>query len=177
VDKFDTTPNEINTFHDFYPRSPRPTPHWRLVLERTGMDVGLDDRTLRRIIATFVALALLAERAGARSLPVRWLVLSILRYVEGVARVYVVDVTQLTWQGFDEDLAPGSSPDDAALLAWRLRLLAAVLGTLLPPEDRLFGEAVRMVRALGRAHGAARRAGRCLPVTPGGWPHQAPDTS
>lgn len=141
------------------------------------MDVGLDDRTLRRIIATFVALALLAERAATRSLPIRWLVLAILRYAEGVARVYVVDVTQLSWQGFDEDLAPGSSPDDAALLAWRLRLLAAVLGTLLSPEGRVSGETARIDRALGRAHGAARRAGRCLPVTPGGWPHQASDTS
>jgi hypothetical protein len=141
------------------------------------MDVGLEDRTLRRIAALFVALALLAERAGARSLPIRWLVLSILRHAEGIARVYVVDVTQLSWQGFDEDLAPGSSPDDAALLAWRLRLLATVLGTLLPPEDRVSGETARVDRVRAVADGSARGPALRLHATLGGWPHQAPDTS
>ena len=127
------------------------------------MDVGLDDRTLRRIIATLVALAVLAERAACRSFPVRWLVLALLRYAERVARDFVVEITQWEWPGFDDDLEPGSSAYDAALLAWRLRLLAAVLGALLPSADALRGEPVRAARAAGRL--APRGGDRS--VTPG----------
>ena len=143
------------------------------------MDVGLDDRTLRRTAALLVALAVLAERAAARSFPVRWFILSILRYGEAVARAYVVELTQWEWPGFDEDLEPGSSAYDAALLAWRLRLLAAVLGALLSPDGRLFGEIARIVRVRGGADGASRSA-RYLarrPMTSAGWTLQAPDTS
>lgn len=134
---------------------------------------GLDDRTLRRIAALLAALAVLAERAAGRSVVVGWVVLTILRYAEGAARTYVVEVTQLEWPGFDEPLEPGCRPSDAALLAWRLRLLAAVLGALLPPEDR-FGH-----RAAGHA-GAARRRAACgdwLLVTPAGWAPELHDTS
>ena len=124
-----------------------------------------------------VALAVLAERTAGRAFPVRWFVLSLLRYAEGVARAYVVDLTQWEWPGLEGDLAPGSSPMDAALLGLRLRMLAAVLGALLPTEDRLCGETARIDRARGRADAAARRPARHLPVTSGGWPHLAPDTS
>ena len=110
------------------------------------MDVGLDDRRLRRIIAMLVALAVLAERASARSFPVRWLVLSLLRHAEGVARGFVVEATQWEWPGLEDDLEPGSSPMDAALLGLRLRLLAAVLGALPGPADRLDGWNARIVR-------------------------------
>ncbi len=92
---------------------------------------GRDFRALSRIAALLVALALLAERAGSRSLPVRWIVLAILRRAEMVAHGFVVDVSQTTWPHFDEELEPDCRPLDAAWLAWRFRLLAAVLGALM----------------------------------------------
>ena len=135
------------------------------------MDVGLDDRTLRRIIATLVALAVLAERAALRSFPVRWLVLALLRYAERVARAFVVEITQWEWPGFDDDLEPGSSAYDAALLAWRLRLLAAILGALLPPEDRLDDWNT------GRDAAPRGLAAHALFASLFGRPYPAPDTS
>ena len=92
---------------------------------------GRDFRALSRIAALLVALALLAERAGSRSLPARWIVLAILRRAEMVAHGFVVDVSQTTWPYFDEELEPDCRPLDAAWLAWRFRLLAAMLGALL----------------------------------------------
>jgi hypothetical protein len=92
---------------------------------------GRDFRALSRSAALLVALALLAERAGSRSLPVRWIVLAILRRAEMVAHGFVVDVSQTTWPYFDEELEPDCRPLDAAWLAWRFRLLAAVLGALM----------------------------------------------
>ena len=134
---------------------------------------GGNDRTLRRTSAMLVALAVLAERAACRSFPVRWFVLALLRYAERVARAYVVEITQWEWPGFDDDLEPGSSAYDAALLAWRLRLLAAILGALLPSEDALRGEPVRAARAAGRL--APRGGDRS--VTPGFLPPAPNDTS
>ena len=92
---------------------------------------ALDERTLRRIIATLVALAVLAERAAGRSFPVRWLVLTILRYGEAVALDYVADTTGMDWSCFEHEVEPGNSPIDAAILAWRFRMLAAMLSALL----------------------------------------------
>jgi hypothetical protein len=99
----------------------------------------LDDRTLRRIIATFVALAVLAERAAGRSFPVRWLVLAILRYAETVALGYVVETAPWAWPYLETEPEAGGSPMDAVLLGQRLRMLAAILGALLPAEDRRDG--------------------------------------
>jgi hypothetical protein len=90
-----------------------------------------DDLTLRRIAATLVALAILAERADGRCFPVRWLALSILRSVEPVARAFVVEATQSAWPCFEEPLETGGSPFNAACLASRFRALAAALGALL----------------------------------------------
>ena len=103
------------------------------------MGVGLEERTLRRIIATLVALAVLAERAALRSFPVRWLVLSILRYAETVAQAFVVENAPWAWPYLENEPEAGSSPMDAVLLGQRLRMLAAVLGALLPAEDRRDG--------------------------------------
>jgi len=97
------------------------------------MDAGLDDRTLRRIIALLVSLATLAERAATRSFSVRWFVLALLRYAEKVVVDPVADATQVDFSGLDHDPTPGHEPHDATLLAWRLRTLAALLGTLLSP--------------------------------------------
>ena len=105
------------------------------------MDGGetLDERRLRRIIATLVALAALADRAAGRSFPVRWLVLAILRYAETVARDYVIETAPWAWPYLENEPEAGGSPMDAALLGLRLRMLAAVLGALLPAEDRRDG--------------------------------------
>ena len=104
------------------------------------MNVGLDDRTLRRIIALLVSFAALAESAASRSLPVRWLVLAILRYAERVVVDHVADALQvdadmlrLDSGGQVDEPSLGHEPYDAAFLAWRLRALASLLGTLLAP--------------------------------------------
>ncbi len=107
-----------------------------------------DRRTLRAIAATLVALALLAERAAARSLPVRFLVLAILwraeriarAFVAGATETFVAGVTETDWPCFDEPPGLGGSPADAALLALRLRLLAALLGVLAGAAGRPAGE-------------------------------------
>ncbi len=138
------------------------------------MDAGLDDRTLRRIIALLVSLAVLAERTAERSFPVRWILLSILRYAEGVARDYFAETTGMDRAAcLDDDLEPGSQPDDAALLAWRLRTLAAMFGALLPPETLPGRARVRSASALGRL--ASQRA--LSIATPAGCARPAPDTS
>ena len=138
------------------------------------MDGGLDDRALRRIIALLVSFAVLAERTGTRSLPVRWLVLTILRYAERVALGCLAETTGIDWAAcFEDHQEPGSSPADAALLAWRLRALAGLLGELLPPANPFD------VWETGR-EAAQRDFASCVLfsfVTPGAWPHQAPDTS
>ena len=136
------TPSEINPFHDSRPHlstSATTRPTMAAGFGEAGMDGGetLDERTLRRIIATLVALAALAERAAGRSFPVRWLVLALLRYAETVARDYVVETAPWAWPYLEDELEPGSSPMDAVLLGQRLRMLAAVLGALLPAEDQL----------------------------------------
>ena len=102
-------------------------------------DEALDERTLRRIIALLVSLAGLAELAAGRSFPVRWLVLCLLRYAESVARDYVVESAPWAWPYLESEQEPGSSPLDAILLGQRLRMLAAILGALLPAQDRLDG--------------------------------------
>ena len=141
------------------------------------MDVGLHEKTLRRIIALLVSFAGLAERAAGRSLPVRWFVLTILRHAEGVALGYLAETTWLDWSScFADDPQAGSRPDDAAALAWRFRALAALLGALLPPDDRFDDLHARTIR-----RGAARQAAAPLVLlslaATGGWPNQAPDTS
>ncbi len=92
---------------------------------------GRDFRSLSRIAALLAALAVLAERAGGSSFPVRWVVLAILRRAEAVAHGFVVEASQTTWPYFEEELETDNRPVDAAWLAWRLRLLAAVLRALL----------------------------------------------
>jgi hypothetical protein len=102
------------------------------------MDGGetLDERMARRIIALLVSLAGLAERAADRSFPVRWLVLTLLRYVESVALDHVIDSAPWAWPYLAIEPESGSTPMDAILLGQRLRMLAAILGELLPATDR-----------------------------------------
>ena len=97
------------------------------------MDGGLDDRTLRRIIALLVSFAAMAESAATRSFPVRWLVLAILRCAETVALDHVAKQLQVDFSALADERSQGHDAYDAALLAWRLRTLASLLGTLLAP--------------------------------------------
>lgn len=85
---------------------------------------------LRRIVALLVALAAFAERAGSLSLPLRLLVLSILRPAETVARAFVVDATPTRWPGSEEPPFVQSRPLDATWLAASFRALAAALGAM-----------------------------------------------
>ena len=134
--------------------------------DRKGCDVDghaamRDCQTLSRIVATLLALAVLAERASTRSLPVRWLVLTILRQAESVAWEFVGAARQ----------APETrnGPEDAILLASRFRALAAALGALLCL-------ARRFARWSTTAVCFAPRSGR-LPVASRDWTRKPNDTS
>ncbi|MFN3550114.1 MAG: hypothetical protein ACK4U0_21735 [Mesorhizobium sp.] len=138
-----------------------------------------------------VALAALAERASNRSFPVRWLVLCLLRYAERVARDFVVEETGWEWHVIEDAFGIGDAPDigagfdtchssrggpaDALALAWRLRVLAALLRTLLPPDD-VSGQADTDAGTVDAARSLASRLGRFLakPLSLA-WP--TPDTS
>ncbi|MFN3547754.1 MAG: hypothetical protein ACK4U0_09720 [Mesorhizobium sp.] len=157
-------------------------------------DAHRTDRTLRRIIATLVALAVLAERVACRSVPIRWFVLCLLRHAESVVRNHVAETTGWDWPdlehafgigdadpdaGFDTDRGAGtragSGPADAMALVWRLRALAVVLRAFLPPDDLpgLDDPGAGVVAALRRlASGGARWL-----AASGDWTHPAPDTS
>ena len=132
---------------------------------------GWDFRALSRIAAMLVALAALAERAGGRSLPVRFIVLAILRRAESVAHDFVLDATQATFPYFDEELEADNRPVDAAWLACRFRLLAAMLGALI----RLTSGADSWQTGVDRA--TCRLASRRVLMTGGGWTPMPNDTS
>ena len=116
------------------------------------MEGALQDRgSLKGIAATLLSLALLAERAAGRSLPVRFLVLVILGRAEAIARRFVArasatviaeaidagcpDVPFPDLSCLDEPTGLHFGAADAMLLALRLRILAAVLGMLSDAED------------------------------------------
>ena len=114
-----------------------------------------DRGTLKGIAATLLALALLAERAAGRSLPVRFVVLAILGRAEAIARGFVARSTAtLIAEAIEAGCPDMPFPDlacldeptglhygaaDAVLLALRLRILAAVLGMFADTEDCLDG--------------------------------------
>ncbi|CAG1012688.1 MAG: hypothetical protein F9K19_07275 [Rhizobiaceae bacterium] len=93
------------------------------------MEGALENRgTFRGIARTLLVLALLAERAAGRSLPVRFLVLAILYRAEAVARAFVAGTTGADC--LDEPSVMRYGAADAEILALRLRMIAAVLGVL-----------------------------------------------
>jgi len=113
---------------------------------------ALQDRgTFKGIARTLLALALLADRAAARSFPVRFLVLLILYRAEAIARRFVArEVATLVAEALEAGYADVSLPDlacldepaglhygaaDAGLLSLRLRTLAAVLGMFSGADD------------------------------------------
>jgi hypothetical protein len=145
----------------------------------------VDRGTLKGIAATLLVLALLAERAAGRSLPVRFVVLAILGRAETIARAFVArEMAALIAEAVEAGcvfpdtlgpdvpcadlLAPGetSAPHhgaaEAQLLALRLRMLAALLG-MLAGEDSVSGDRPDGRAAFGVADdlagGAARAAG------------------
>lgn len=93
-----------------------------------------DFQTLSRIVAILIALAALAERAAVKPFPIRWIVLAILRQAEGVAAAFVAETIPADWPCVDQSLETGSDPADAMWLAWRFRMLAALLGAVLQCE-------------------------------------------
>jgi hypothetical protein len=91
----------------------------------------MDERTLRRIIVTLVALAVLAERAAGRSWPIRRLVLWMLRRAEFAVGDYVFAVTGTPPSAFAGIAEDESGPEEAFRLAASFRMLAAALGAVL----------------------------------------------
>jgi hypothetical protein len=130
--------------------------------EGPSMEGALQDRgTLQGIARTLLALALLAERSAARSLPVRFLVLVILGRAEAIARRFVArTAATVIAEAIDAGCPDFPFPDlscldeptgmhygaaDAVLLALRLRILAAVLGMFSDAEDSLDDRAAAFV--------------------------------
>ena len=132
-------------------------------------------RRLRSIIALLLSLASVADAAAGRAFPIRWLVLAILRRGERAAQVYVAEAMQVEWADLEGAMEAGVDPGDAALLAWRFRWFAAVLGTVLEQlgGGGVDGAADRLDRASRSLAPCARRH---LAVPGGGspWPN---DTS
>lgn len=122
-------------------------------------NTDLNIKTLRRIVALLLALADLAERAGRRSLAVRWSVLWLLRPAEAVARDYVAALAR------DPHLACPPAPtaighatEDATRLARAFRALAAALAAFLHAIIRPRRDDI----ALARCASLTRRAIRVL---------------
>lgn len=107
---------------------------------------GGDERAVRRILALLLSLAVLAERAAARSWPVRWLVLRFLRRAEPAASRFVFEATGAPPAGVPA-LTIANDPEDAIRLAARFHALAAALGTILAMACRLNGQVARPGRA------------------------------
>ena len=127
--------------------------------------------TLRSIVATLLALAALAERAGARSYPVRVLALCFLRPAEAVACEFVAEFVPARRLAGNPSLPNGS--DDPVHLAARFRTLAAALVVFL----RILCRFDRWnARPDGLVHQAAPCPGR-HPVTSGVCAPELHDTS
>jgi hypothetical protein len=95
-------------------------------------NTDLNIKALRRIVALLLALAGLAERAGGRSLAVRWSVLWLLRPAEAIASDYVAALVPASHLAFPPaTTAIGYATDDATRLAQAFRALAATLATFL----------------------------------------------
>ena len=128
------------------------------------------DRMLRRIIALLVSLAVLAERAALRSLPVRWYVLWLLRRAETMVEDFVFDETGMPPPAMEGFAPIGNGTDDALRLAARFRALAAALCALFPLACPFGRRPARRGFASDHvAPGPARR--------PGGWAREPYDTS
>lgn len=129
------------------------------------------DRMLRQVIALLVLLAGVAERAAGRAVPVRILVLLVLRRAESVARAYAAGALWVDVICYEDGGLDG--PPGAAALALRFRALAAALGTLLAPADVLDAR-TKTAEAAHRRSLARHAAALVTPDVAPAWPH---DTS
>ena len=92
------------------------------------MDGGLqNERMLLKIAALLVSLSLVAERAAGRSLPVRFVLLALLRRAEAIARAFVVRETRIDLPEPAQTPVFHGHPAEAAALALGLRMLALIL--------------------------------------------------
>jgi hypothetical protein len=128
------------------------------------MEAGLDDRTLRRIIALLVALAGLAERAAGRCFPARFIVLLVLRRAEALSRDLVLALAPPDWPCPNDAPDPGSCPVAATRLALRLSLLAALLSAMLDPPVHRGRTERRIDRAPVLGGGASRLVDHLAPA-------------
>ena len=128
------------------------------------MDQQQDDKALRRIIQMLIALAVLAERASGRSLPVRWLVFWILRPAEAFAQAFVCDVAQEQFLFIaDSGLLDDDGSPQLIGLAMRLRALAAALElALLIIQPQRFTAEIR--RSIGAMRPVVRHLNTKAPV-------------
>lgn len=124
--------------------------------------VDREGRALRRIVLLLLALAQLAERAGSMALPVRVIVLAVLRHAETVAFAFACGIP-LGAPGRPSQqpipprlpLAAQSGPAEAHRLAFSLRALALILAHLAseilspPPAPPSIDRAVASCRARG----------------------------
>jgi hypothetical protein len=91
--------------------------------------VANDEKIFRRIAAMLLALAALAERAGARCAAVRCLVFWFLRPAEAVARDYAIEAAaSLLGRHFVPRI--DTTADEAARLAQAFRALASLFDML-----------------------------------------------
>ena len=107
------------------------------------MEKQQDDKALRRIIQMLLALAVLAERASGRRLPVRFVVFWILRPAGAFVQAFVCDVAQEQFLFIaDSGLLDDDGSPQLIGLAMRFRALAAALelALLLIQPQRLAGE-------------------------------------
>ena len=112
------------------------------------MDQQQDEQALQGIIQMLLALAVLAERASGAALPVRCLVLWILRPAEAFAQDYVCEVAQTPLHCIiDPAFLDDDGSSSAIRLAMRFRALAAVLEYLLGQPQRFAAE-IRRLAAL-----------------------------
>ena len=88
------------------------------------------DKRLQRIIMLLLALAGLADRAGAAPFPVRFVVLSILRHAEGVAWQFVAGASAPPQDDGEASFFEQNNPAEAARLAHGLRMLALIVAEL-----------------------------------------------
>ena len=100
--------------------------------------------TFGGMAATLMALALLAERAAGRSVPMRFILLAVLGRAEAIARAFVAREIAADWPDapcLEEPADTHYGAADALLLALRLRMLAVVLDALAGTDAGLAGEA------------------------------------
>lgn len=94
------------------------------------------DETTRRIVMTLLALAALADRAGAMPLPIRCVVIWILRAAQNVAWAFVAEFAPAPLMSALPSVQAGTAAADAVSLGISLRALAYVIGRLFPRVAR-----------------------------------------